>query len=57
MTKKEFDNTEFKKGMRMKFRNCECDIMSVDFQDGEIGIEDHGGSLIWLPYSKCELIK
>ena len=56
MTKEEFDNTSFKKGMEIKHNGKIKNLVGVDFQDMELAIKGNF-ALIWLDHAECELIK
>jgi len=55
MTKQEFENTSFKKGMKIKINRKIFEIMAIDFELGLIGTffceKDY-----WHHRSECKLI-
>ena len=38
MTQAEFDTTDFYKGMRIIYRELDCEVLEVDFEVGELRI-------------------
>jgi len=58
MTKYEFDNMEFKKGMQVIMQNKVYDLIGVDFEIGLIGINlNNDWKLSWYNYNVCEIVK
>jgi len=56
MTREEFENTGFKKSMKIKyFGELLFDLITVDFERGLIGI-DFYGDLLQVFYFNCEII-
>lgn len=47
MTTKEFEEIQWKSGMKIAIGNIHTDVVSVDFQDKTIAFEDEKG-LVWV---------
>lgn len=56
MTKKEFSETSFKKGMKVKYMNLIWDLLAVDFEFEEFTIRNEK-NIIEVEIKYCELIK
>ncbi len=48
-----FDKTRFGAGMQVEYKNSTYDIISVDFEEGLIGIDETGDSDS-LSWKRCE---
>tara|TARA_R110000744_G_scaffold334935_1_gene440279 strand:- start:466 stop:651 length:186 start_codon:yes stop_codon:yes gene_type:complete len=55
MTREEFENTDFRKGDKAIYQGIECDIVSIEFVEGLLGIKHKNYEQI--DWCRCESIE
>ena len=56
MTKEEFCNQQWGGGMRALYRSKVYEIVSCNFQELLVGLEDFSGDLLWVRCENVELL-